>query len=295
MIKETFYTMNSPISIALITDTHNHPADQVIRSLERNKTDIICIAGDFVYARLPEECLKMEESDHAVEFLKECNKLAPTFVSLGNHEWMINDRDVEIIKSTGVTLLHNDYVHLHCPCSNISRSKDVPDILIGGLTSASYMAYRAYCASLTDENLNSNNNDNVNESETGSEIRPESATIYPLLKPRSAVIRDYKPENNWLSWLDHFCQEEGYKILLCHHPEYYPLYLKNRQIELVLSGHAHGGQIRIMGKGLYAPGQGLFPKLTSGIVDQRLVISRGLANNTLIPRLWNPEEIIYIY
>ena len=50
-----------------------------------------------------------------------------------------------------------------------------------------------------------------------------------------------------------------------------------------------------MGKGIYAPGQGLFPKLTSGIVDQRLVISRGLANNTLIPRLWNPEEIIYIY
>jgi len=68
-----------------------------------------------------------------------------------------------------------------------------------------------------------------------------------------------------------------------------------KNIDLVLSGHAHGGQIRIKGQGLYAPGQGFLPRLTSGVVDHRLVISRGLANNTIISRQWNPEEVVYIH
>ena len=59
-------------------------------------------------------------------------------------------------------------------------------------------------------------------------------------------------------------------------------------------GHAHGGQWRIAGRGIFAPGQGLFPKLTSGIHDN-LVISRGLSNTgNIVPRINNPAEIIYL-
>ena len=264
MIKETFYQMQSPISIALVTDTHNRPAGDVIQSISRNQPDIICIAGDFVYARLPEYGLKMEESPHALSLLKECSTIAPTFVSLGNHEWMFNDKDIKIVKSTGIHLLHNNYTRYRI------REKE---ILIGGLTSASYMAYQAYCAQIPKDSVDPN-------------------IIYPLLKPRSAVIQDYEPTTGWI---DKFCKESGYKILLCHHPEYYPRYLQKKRINLIFSGHAHGGQIRIKGQGLYAPGQGFLPKLTSGVVDNRLVISKGLANNTIIPRLWNPEEVVYIH
>ena len=96
-----------------------------------------------------------------------------------------------------------------------------------------------------------------------------------------------------LDWLTDFCGVPEYKILLCHHPEYWPL-LRSRKLDLVLSGHAHGGQWRIMGRGVYAPGQGFFPKLTSGVVENRLLISRGLANTTIIPRINNPVEIVYV-
>lgn len=102
------------------------------------------------------------------------------------------------------------------------------------------------------------------------------------------------PEPN-VRWLDEFSRIRGYKILLCHHPEYYDRYIKKLPIDLVLSGHAHGGQIRLFGHGLFAPGQGVFPKYTSGIYDNRLVVSRGLANTAkVVPRLWNETELVYI-
>ena len=86
-----------------------------------------------------------------------------------------------------------------------------------------------------------------------------------------------------------------FKILLCHYPHYYPEYLKNTCFDLILSGHAHGGQWRIFGRGVFAPHQGLFPKLTSGMYDGRFIISRGAVNNTKpIPRFFNPCEILRI-
>ena len=97
-----------------------------------------------------------------------------------------------------------------------------------------------------------------------------------------------------LDWLDRFCAHDGSKILLCHHPEYYERYLKGKSIDLIVSGHAHGGQWRLFGRGIYAPGQGLFPKYTSGVHDGRFVISRGLKPARYVPRLFNPPEIVTI-
>ena len=108
-------------------------------------------------------------------------------------------------------------------------------------------------------------------------------------------------ENHWkktpapdIEWLKKFASVEGYKILLSHHPEYYDEYIKGLNIDLTLSGHAHGGQWRFLGRGLFAPGQGIFPKYTSGIHENRFIISRGLANNAFVPRLFNPCELIFI-
>lgn len=112
-----------------------------------------------------------------------------------------------------------------------------------------------------------------------------------------------------LEWLDGFCAEDGVKVLLSHHPEYYPRYLSECPIDLVLSGHAHGGQWRAFGWGLFAPGQGLFPRYTAGAylgkAKQKgalsllggkpiLIVSRGLFNHTSIPRINNPEELILL-
>lgn len=97
-----------------------------------------------------------------------------------------------------------------------------------------------------------------------------------------------------LQVVDRLERRGGLRILLCHHPEYYPLYLKNRDIDLILSGHAHGGQIRLFGRGLFSPGQGIFPRYDGGVYDGKLVVGRGLSNTVPIPRLFNPCELVIV-
>ena len=95
-----------------------------------------------------------------------------------------------------------------------------------------------------------------------------------------------------------FAGEEGYHILLCHHPEYWKPYAAGRGIELTAAGHAHGGQWRLFGRGIFAPGQGLFPRYTSGLYRQGpdvLAVSRGMTNSVRwIPRFFNPCEILML-
>lgn len=96
-----------------------------------------------------------------------------------------------------------------------------------------------------------------------------------------------------IEFLEDFARLDCPKVLICHHPEYYEKYIKELDIDLIVSGHAHGGQWRFFGRGVYAPGQGLFPKYTSGIHDGRFVISKGLKKGA-IPRFFNPREIVVI-
>ncbi|HHX6348267.1 TPA: metallophosphoesterase [Pseudomonas aeruginosa] len=89
------------------------------------------------------------------------------------------------------------------------------------------------------------------------------------------------------------------KILLAHHPELWPSYCDNSYAirpDLVLSGHAHGGQIRLpwIG-GLLAPNQGFFPKYTSGhyAADNgtQMIVSRGLGNSIFPVRVFNRPHL----
>jgi predicted MPP superfamily phosphohydrolase len=98
-----------------------------------------------------------------------------------------------------------------------------------------------------------------------------------------------------LGWLDEYVKTPGYKLLMSHHPEYYDRYLRPLDIDLTVSGHAHGGQWRVFGRGVYAPDQGLFPKYTGGLHENRLVISRGVANTVpFVPRFFNPCEVVTV-
>ena len=98
-----------------------------------------------------------------------------------------------------------------------------------------------------------------------------------------------------LEWLKEFAALDCPKVLLCHHPEYYEKYLKELSLSLIVSGHAHGGQWRFFGRGVFAPGQGIFPKYTRGVYDGRLVVGTGLKRGSiLIPRFFNPTELVLI-
>lgn len=97
-------------------------------------------------------------------------------------------------------------------------------------------------------------------------------------------------------WIDDMAKQKEFRLLLCHHPEYYPSFVQRYGLDLTVSGHAHGGQWRLLGRGVYAPGQGLFPKLTGGFYDDgRLLVSRGLADRFVVPRIGNKKQTILLH
>ncbi len=260
-MQETFYNIHIPFKAALIADLHDQPYNDVLSSLKWQRPSMIFIPGDLIYGTVPSEGLKID-STKVLPFLENCAAIAPSFFSLGNHEWMLRSEDLLRIESTGVAVLDNRWV-VH------------GGVAIGGLSSGRCTEYRKFCEACPT---------------APSTISKTHNPLYPYME-FYAYLNKVTPR---MSWLDKFEAFNGYRLLLSHHPEYYPSCLKKRSIDLILSGHAHGGQWRFFGQGLYAPGQGIFPRLTSGVVDGKLVISRGLANMTPFPRFFNPTEIVYL-
>lgn len=91
--------------------------------------------------------------------------------------------------------------------------------------------------------------------------------------------------------------QQDYKVLLSHRPEVFDTYV-DRELDLVLTGHAHGGQFRIPGiGGLVAPGQGWFPAYTSGKHERgitTMIVSRGLGNSNIPFRILNRPEVVVV-
>ena len=91
--------------------------------------------------------------------------------------------------------------------------------------------------------------------------------------------------------------ENEFTILLSHRPELFEIYADNN-MDLILSGHAHGGQFRLpFVGGLVAPNQGLFPKYDAGLYTEEntnMIVSRGIGNSILPFRFNNRPEVILI-
>jgi len=249
MTESTYSNPGAP-RLALLSDLHGRPYQEAVSAVRCFRPEMICITGDLITGSLPEDGISpLVSQPYVLPFLEKCAGIAPAFVSLGNHEQVLDDWDIRQIERTGVTVLDNAWIR---------RDK----YIIGGLTSACVTDWR--------------------------KAKPEDASLrYPKIQH---LQRSNVPET---AWLDDFAKQEGFHILLSHHPEYFPLIPQS--IELMLSGHAHGGQIRLFRRGLFAPGQGWLPKYTKGKYDKRLIISAGLSNTASpIPRLFNPTEVVFI-
>ena len=237
-MKSTHYTVNAPLDldIALVSDLHCRPYEEVLNQLQVEKPDIIVCPGDMMENAVNHPATAPFNRP-GIGCLSAMTEIAPVYYSIGNHEGGMSGDNRILLRDTGVTLLDNTFVHAHGLC-------------IGGLTS-------------------------------------------PLPYEKHHAENTPAPD---LEFLSRFASEPGFHLLLSHHPEYYPTYIRETGIELTVSGHAHGGQWRIFGLDIYAPGQGLFPKYASGMHENRLIVGRGLANTVFpIPRLGNPREVVYIH
>lgn len=92
-------------------------------------------------------------------------------------------------------------------------------------------------------------------------------------------------------------RKEQFTLLLSHRPELFELYCE-REIDLILAGHVHGGQFRIPGVGgLMGPGQGLLPDYDAGLyreANTAMVLSRGLGQSIVPFRINNAPELVLV-
>ena len=90
---------------------------------------------------------------------------------------------------------------------------------------------------------------------------------------------------------------DSFHILLAHNPDYFPRYAE-WGADLVLSGHVHGGimKLPLLG-GVISPSLRLFPKYDGGLFEERnsrMILGRGLGSHTIPIRVFNPGELIEI-
>lgn len=238
--------INSKIRIIQLTDLHNSTFgkenERLIRKVEEQNPDLICITGDL---------LNMEEEnvDIATNLISKLSSNYPVYVSLGNHELGYKYAETEDLidkfEDAGACVLDFDYKDIKINGENIR---------IGGL----------YGYDLPETN---------------------------------EVSRDNEAE-----FLSNFQNTKDYKLLLTHMPYgwYQAGSLDYWDIDLVLTGHTHGGQVRIpfLG-GLYAPDIGWFPGREMGLyysedMERVMVLSRGLGSTEYIPRFNNIPEIVVV-
>jgi len=127
-MRETVYKLNTPVSICLLSDLHERDFS-FLSDVRDHHPDMIAVTGDVLHGYTTDENSLI--AGRMIPFLSACADIAPTFFSLGNHEWMIHPDDIEAITASGVTVLDNNWVDWNGLC-------------IGGLTSAAVTEYRRF-------------------------------------------------------------------------------------------------------------------------------------------------------
>ena len=120
-------------------------------------------------------------------------------------------------------------------------------------------------------------------------------------KPWTLKAAEQRAVTGWsaaLASLRRGISPDKFVLLLSHRPEFFDFYAA-AQFDLVLAGHAHGGQVRLPLLGpLYAPGQGWLPRYTSGVHRRdmtAMVVSRGLKKSLFPIRLFNRPELVVVH
>lgn len=132
------------------------------------------------------------------------------------------------------------------------------------------------------------------------EVRGEKISISGIDDPEYLDYQENESDQDTqLQKISKEIDNQNFTILLAHRPSYVKTYMEYG-FDLVLSGHAHGGQWRFPGaqNGLFAPDEEWFPTYSGGEYDfpgGKMIVSRGLAReSTRIPRIFNRPEMVFI-
>lgn len=222
-----------------------------------------------------------KNNEHLLAMIKE---LAPNMVLLGGD--MITAVPGKTDFSAGLKLasdIKSDYPMVYALGNHEFRAREFRD-RYGTLYEDYEKALKAEGVSFTDN---------------------ECVELFPGVKIWSLSLKyecykKFKPyhlEEDYIESVLGKCDDKAFNVLLAHNPDYFEYYA-DWGADLTLSGHVHGGVVRIPGwKGVISPRWALFPKYDGGEFDidgKKMILSRGLGMHTIPLRLFNPAEIVYI-
>lgn len=128
------------------------------------------------------------------------------------------------------------------------------------------------------------------------EIQHEDDTI--ALFAKSINAEKYWESEKTQKQVAEFLEQDGFKLAMSHFPNLFYEALAEAEFDLAVAGHYHGGQIILPGiGGVYHRDTGFFPQYYGGAYQLKngtLILSRGLGNGTLIPRINNDPELVFI-
>lgn len=249
--------------IAQVSDLHDaefgFQNERLIEAVRQSKPDLIAITGDLIHG---------DTIANAMAFVRHAVSIAPVVFSPGNHE-PSSTRYPELraqMMASGAIVLEDGVIG-DAELGIAPRSYlTAPSLTVVGMADQLFSSWldRSDPESLTQRKLD--------------ELIPEAEEMEGTSSRRLPGRRPFR-------------------VLLAHRPELISSYAREG-IDLVLAGHAHGGQWRVPGiGGLYAPSQGIFPKYDSGVHmegDTAMVVSRGLGNSGFPLRLNNRPELVVV-
>lgn len=201
----------------------------------------------------------------------------------------IENSEPDIILITG-DLIDSRHTDIDIGIDFASKAcKIAPTYYVSGNHEARISEYHEFEKALIDSGVKVLNNESVQI-----EIDEDSIFIHGIIDPNFISAIDYdETVSDLLQSID--INDKYFNILMAHHPEFFDKYVSHG-FDLVFSGHAHGGQIRLpfIG-GIIAPGQGFFPEYDSGVFTENntsMIVCRGIGNSLFPFRVNNRPEII---
>jgi predicted MPP superfamily phosphohydrolase len=251
----------------VLADLHNHTFgihnDRLLRKIDAQAPDFIIVAGDII--TMGEPCIP----SNSFALMKKLAEKYMVYYAYGNHE-----QDFENDVLVGDNLKPDNW----------DKQKWME----------LYSTWIEYKNILKNSGVIFLDNQSVTRNKNGSRLTISGVSLpAPFYKKGRTTVM----QNGYLDTLLGKKQDNGYQILVAHNPMYFKNYVQ-WGADLILSGHVHGGLVRLpfLG-GVISPQIRLFPKYDGGKFSdhgQNMIVSRGLGSHSIMFRMFNPGELVCV-